>query len=124
MCVTQPIFSAIDTTVAHPGGVSRSGSKTILAARSGASGATLLVALRVMAPAAHGSEAPTGRGVSLMGSETIYPVGENGFEAEVVGSSGLIASATNENSPCRGCDRGCSVTLVAGTGFEPVTFRL
>ena len=39
-------------------------------------------------------------------------------------TSKLIAFAQSENNPCRRSDRGCSVTVVAGTGFEPVTFRL
>jgi site-specific DNA recombinase len=58
-------------------------------------------------------------------SVTAYPAGEHGPGAEVVAKvSDLIAYAANENSPERGRAGGCSLKLVAGTGFEPVTFRL
>ena len=55
---------------------------------------------------------------------TIYP-GENGVaEAEVVARvSDLVAFATNDDAaPKGGVWR--HAKLVAGTGFEPVTFRL
>ncbi|WP_425288453.1 recombinase family protein [Sphingomonas gellani] len=62
---------------------------------------------------------------TLSESVTIYPAGERRPEAEVVArTANLIAYAANENSPRRSGDRGCSVKVVAGTGFEPVTFRL
>ena len=55
---------------------------------------------------------------TLIESVTIYPAGEHGAEAEVVArTADLIAYAANENSPRRGGDGGCSVTVVAGTGF-------
>lgn len=38
--------------------------------------------------------------------------------------AGFVPAAVNENIPRRGGDGGCCVVLVAGTGFEPVTFRL
>lgn len=56
---------------------------------------------------------------------TIHPHGAHGPEAEVEASAGvLLRFATNENSrrPFEG--GGSSITVVAGTGFEPVTFRL
>ena len=55
---------------------------------------------------------------------TIYPSGEHGPEVEVVARiSDLMAYATNDNAAPKGGD--CSSTaVVAGTGFEPVTFRL
>jgi site-specific DNA recombinase len=61
---------------------------------------------------------------TLIESVTIYPAGDHGPEAEVVAKvSNLIAYATNDNAATKGgvCS---SVMLVAGTGFEPVTFRL
>ena len=61
---------------------------------------------------------------TLIESVTIYPDGENGPEAEVVAkASDLLAFATNENAAPKGgvCS---SMAVVAGTGFEPVTFRL
>ena len=61
---------------------------------------------------------------TLIESVTIYPAGEQGPEAEVVAKvSDLIAWATNDNAAPRG-GAPCSVAEVAGTGFEPVTFRL
>jgi site-specific DNA recombinase len=58
-------------------------------------------------------------------SVTIYPDKPNGPEAEAAAfMSDLMSFAANENSPRRGGDEGCSTKLVAGTGFEPVTFRL
>jgi site-specific DNA recombinase len=61
---------------------------------------------------------------TLIESVTIYPDSEHGPEAEVVAKvSDLIAFATNDNAAPKGgvCS---STALVAGTGFEPVTFRL
>ena len=61
---------------------------------------------------------------TLIESVTIYPVGERGPEAEVVAKvSDLVAFATNDNATPRGGAL-CSTAVVAGTGFEPVTFRL
>ena len=61
---------------------------------------------------------------TLIESVTIYPVGERGPEAEVVAKvSDLVAFATNDNAAPRG-GASCSTAVVAGTGFEPVTFRL
>jgi site-specific DNA recombinase len=61
---------------------------------------------------------------TLIESVTIYPNGEHGPEAEVVAKvSDLLAWATNDNAARKGGDRS-SIELVAGTGFEPVTFRL
>ena len=59
----------------------------------------------------------------LIHAVTIYP-GE-AAEAEVSGDiARLIAfAAANENSP-RLSREGCSITVVAGVGFEPTTFRL
>jgi site-specific DNA recombinase len=60
----------------------------------------------------------------LIESVTIYPDGEHGPEAEIVARvSDLLTWATNDNAAPRGgvCS---SMALVAGTGFEPVTFRL
>ncbi|QCB44337.1 hypothetical protein E5673_10190 [Sphingomonas sp. PAMC26645] len=61
---------------------------------------------------------------TLIESVTIYPHGEHGPEAEVVAKvSDLLAFATNDNTAREGGD--CSsIAVVAGTGFEPVTFRL
>ena len=61
---------------------------------------------------------------TLIESVTIYPSGEHGAEAEEVArASNLIAYATNDNAAPKGgvCS---SMAVVAGTGFEPVTFRL
>ncbi|TVV75970.1 hypothetical protein FOY91_05615 [Sphingomonas solaris] len=61
----------------------------------------------------------------LIESVTIYPNAPDGPEAEVVASIGALMSfAINGNSPPRGGAGGCSMAVVAGTGFEPVTFRL
>jgi site-specific DNA recombinase len=61
----------------------------------------------------------------LIASVTIFPDGENGPEAEVEASAGtLLRFAANENSRRPFKDDGSSITVVAGTGFEPVTFRL
>ena len=65
---------------------------------------------------------------TLIESVTIYPNGEHGPEAEaeaevVAKVSDLLAFATNDNAAPKGGD--CSsMAVVAGTGFEPVTFRL
>ena len=57
-------------------------------------------------------------------SVTIYPHGKDGPETELMAKvSDLITFATNDNAAPKGGD--CSsIDLVAGTGFEPVTFRL
>ena len=57
--------------------------------------------------------------------EEIRLVPENGrLEIEVVGDlAGILALGPNDKRPIGGAD-GAQVTLVAGTGFEPVTFRL
>ena len=58
---------------------------------------------------------------------TIVPHGEDRPEAELTApAKRMIAYAANENSPQRRGAKGerCSVVVVAGTGFEPVTFRL
>jgi site-specific DNA recombinase len=61
---------------------------------------------------------------TLIESVTIYPDGEHGPEAEVVAKvADLIAFAVNDDAALGGgvCS---SLKVVAGTGFEPVTFRL
>ncbi|MHB2168934.1 recombinase family protein [Alsobacter sp. R-9] len=57
--------------------------------------------------------------------EEIRLVPENGrLEIEVVGDlAGILALGAERKQPAVG-DGGLQVTLVAGTGFEPVTFRL
>ena len=61
---------------------------------------------------------------TLIESVTIYPDGKDGPEAEVVAKvSDLITWATNDDAAPWGGDRS-SMVVVAGTGFEPVTFRL
>jgi site-specific DNA recombinase len=61
---------------------------------------------------------------TLIESVTIFPDGRDGPEAEVVAKvSDLVNFATNDNAAPRGGDRS-SMVVVAGTGFEPVTFRL
>ena len=61
---------------------------------------------------------------TLIESVTIYPEGPHGPEAEVVAKvSDLMAFATNDNAAPRG-GMSSSMVVVAGTGFEPVTFRL
>ncbi len=61
---------------------------------------------------------------TIIESVTIYPHGEHGPEAEVVAKvSNMISFATNTNAAPRGGDYS-STAVVAGTGFEPVTFRL
>ena len=61
---------------------------------------------------------------TLIESVTIYPEGKGGPEAEVVAKVADLATfATNDNAALGG-GVGHSMVLVAGTGFEPVTFRL
>jgi site-specific DNA recombinase len=61
----------------------------------------------------------------LMTTITISPGAGNGPEAELSASTArMIDYAANENSPRSAGAEGRSVTVVAGTGFEPVTFRL
>jgi site-specific DNA recombinase len=56
---------------------------------------------------------------------TIYPQGQHGPEAEVVARvSDLLAFAPNDNAAREGGDYRFVKFVVAGTGFEPVTFRL
>ena len=58
---------------------------------------------------------------------TIVPDGEDCPEVELTASATrMIAYAANENSPQRRGAKGkkCPVVVVAGTGCEPVTFRL
>ena len=61
---------------------------------------------------------------TLIESVTIYPEGEYDLEAEIVAKvADLLGWATNDKAAPKGGD--CrSMTMVAGTGFEPVTFRL
>nr|WP_311725762.1 histidine kinase dimerization/phospho-acceptor domain-containing protein [Sphingomonas sp. BK481] len=61
---------------------------------------------------------------TLIESVTIFPDEPGGPEAEVVAKvSDLLTWATNDNAAREG--GGCgSMSVVAGTGFEPVTFRL
>ncbi|WP_443027586.1 recombinase family protein [Sphingomonas sp. LR55] len=62
---------------------------------------------------------------TLIESVTICPDEPGGPEAEVVAKvSDLLAWATNDNAAPRGGVMSSSVVVVAGTGFEPVTFRL
>jgi site-specific DNA recombinase len=62
---------------------------------------------------------------TLIESVTIYPNGEHGAEAEVVAKmADLITWATNDDAAREGGARSRSIAVVAGTGFEPVTFRL
>ncbi|WP_367171509.1 recombinase family protein [uncultured Aureimonas sp.] len=61
----------------------------------------------------------------LIESVTIYPNEAGGPEAEVVAKvSDLLAWATTDNARHNGGHGGRSAKVVAGTGFEPVTFRL
>ena len=60
----------------------------------------------------------------LIESVTIYPNGEHGPEAEAVAKVGdLLTWAINDDAAREG-GAGRFMALVAGTGFEPVTFRL
>ena len=60
---------------------------------------------------------------TLIESVTIHPGGESGPEAEVVAKlEDLMIFATNDNAAPEG--GASSMAVVAGTGFEPVTFRL
>jgi site-specific DNA recombinase len=60
----------------------------------------------------------------LIESVTIYPCEDGSAEAEVVARvEDLAAWAMNDNAAPRG-GVSSSVVVVAGTGFEPVTFRL
>ncbi len=62
---------------------------------------------------------------TLIESVTICPDEPGGPEAEVVAKvSDLLAWATNDNAAPGGGMMSSSVMVVAGTGFEPVTFRL
>ena len=63
---------------------------------------------------------------SLIGSVTVRADQADGtVSADVTASAEkLLAYAQNAETPRRGSGRGCSVEVVAGTGFEPVTFRL
>ena len=73
-------------------------------------------------PAVRGEAAQIIR--SLIGSITIEVV-DGAVVADVEASAGaLIDFASNENNPRRSLSGGRSVAVVAGTGFEPVTFRL
>ncbi|MBD8552809.1 MULTISPECIES: recombinase family protein [unclassified Sphingomonas] len=61
---------------------------------------------------------------TLIESVTIFPDEPGGPEAEVVAKvSDLLTWATNDNAARKGGVSG-SISVVAGTGFEPVTFRL
>ena len=61
---------------------------------------------------------------TLIESVTIYPEGEHGPETEVVAKvADLVTFATNDNAAPKGGVI-IFIVLVAGTGFEPVTFRL
>ena len=47
------------------------------------------------------------------------------LEIELLGDvAGILALGANSKKPVTGDRDGLQVTLVAGTGFEPVTFRL
>ena len=60
----------------------------------------------------------------LIESVIIYPDGANGPEAEVVANvADLVMYALNDNAAPRGGVLS-SMTVVAGVGFEPTTFRL
>ena len=53
----------------------------------------------------------------------LAPDQANGLQIELVGDLARILAFTNKN-PRRADPAGAQVTMVAGTGFEPVTFRL
>ena len=61
-----------------------------------------------------------------MDSVTIHADGaERTARADVCASAEKPLRYTqNADNPRRASGRGCSVGVVAGTGFEPVTFRL
>ncbi len=60
----------------------------------------------------------------LIDDVVIHP-GADGTEVELVGDVARLSHwAANENSRPDENLNGCSITVVAGTGFEPVTFRL
>ncbi len=63
---------------------------------------------------------------SLIESVTIHPGLPDGtVDAEVSAVTGLLLTyAQDAKNPCGTSGRGRSVEVVAGTGFEPVTFRL
>ena len=71
-----------------------------------------------------GSSPGSGRHPDADGERDDLPSGNRGPEAEVVAKvSDLLTLAVNDNATRMGGD--CSsMALVAGTGFEPVTFRL
>ena len=61
---------------------------------------------------------------TLIESVTIYPDQAGGPEAELVAKvTDLLGWATNDNAAPKGGVI-IFIVLVAGTGFEPVTFRL
>jgi site-specific DNA recombinase len=61
----------------------------------------------------------------LLEQITVMPSVDGVTEIEVVALTRVLSAfASNENTPRRGSDEGCPITVVAGTGFEPVTFRL
>ena len=61
---------------------------------------------------------------TLIESVTVYPTGAYGPGAEIVAKvKDLATYATNDYAAPQGGMRS-SMALVAGTGFEPVTFRL
>ena len=60
----------------------------------------------------------------LINDIVIHP-GADRTEVELVGDVARLSHwAANENSRPDENPNGCSITVVAGTGFEPVTFRL
>ncbi len=61
----------------------------------------------------------------LIESVTIHLCEDGSAEAEVVATvSDLMAFAANKNTRRPYGADGYSISVVAGTGFEPVTFRL
>ena len=62
---------------------------------------------------------------SLLERITVMPSIDGTTEIEVVAlTQVLTAFASHTNTPRRSSDEGCPTMVVAGTGFEPVTFRL
>ena len=58
-------------------------------------------------------------------SGTPYAAGDHRHPAEAAAHvANPVAQAANENEPHRSGDGTCPEAMVAGTGFEPVTFRL